>query len=162
MPDLDLLITAARDAIALTNVTLGERLARAAVNRGGGLVASELLARSLLWQGHAAEAEETLNSFDPDALDERDLVRWGLARIANLHWSMGDAERADEVLELLCEKVDSPAGSGCSSTGWRRRRGRSRISSPRPSRCRSGCSPRRTRIRPRSSGPRSAARWRWR
>lgn len=103
--DLELLLTAARDAIALTNVTLGERLARAAVNRGGGLVASELLARSLLWQGHAAEAEETLNSFDPEALDERDLVRWGLARIANLHWSMGDAERADEVLEVLCEKV---------------------------------------------------------
>lgn len=103
--DLELLITAARDAIALTNVTLGERIARAAVNRGGGLVASELLARSLLWQGHAAEAEETLNSFDADALDERDLVRWGLARIANLHWSMGDAERADEVLELLCERV---------------------------------------------------------
>ena len=103
--DLELLITAARDAIALTNVTLGERIARAAVNRGGGLVASELLARSLLWQGHAAEAEETLNSFDPDALDERELVRWGLARIANLHWSMGDAERADEVLNLLCEKV---------------------------------------------------------
>jgi DNA-binding NarL/FixJ family response regulator len=103
--DLELLITAARDAIALTNVTLGERIARAAVNRGGGLVASELLARSLLWQGHAAEAEETLNSFDPDALGERELVRWGLARIANLHWSMGDAERADEVLNLLCEKV---------------------------------------------------------
>jgi DNA-binding CsgD family transcriptional regulator len=104
-PDLELLITAARDAIALTNVTLGERLARAAVNRGGGLVASELLARSLLWQGHAAEAEETLSSFDPDALDGLDLVRWGLARIANLHWSMGDAESADEVLELLRDRV---------------------------------------------------------
>jgi len=104
-PDLELLVTAARDAIALTNVTLGERLARAAVNRGGGLVASELLARSLLWQGQAAEVEETLSAFDPDALNELDLVRWGLARIANLHWSMGDAESAGEVLELLREKV---------------------------------------------------------
>jgi DNA-binding CsgD family transcriptional regulator len=104
-PDLELLVTAARDAIALTNVTLGERLARAAVNRGGGLVASELLARSVLWQGRAAEAEETLSAFDPDGMDELDLVRWGLARIANLHWSMGDAESADEVLELLREKV---------------------------------------------------------
>lgn len=104
-PGLELLVSAARDAIALTNVTLGERLARAAVNRGGGLVASELLARSLLWQGQAAEAEETLNSFDPDTLDGLDLARWGLARIANLHWSMGDAESADEVLELLREKV---------------------------------------------------------
>jgi DNA-binding CsgD family transcriptional regulator len=104
-PQLALLITAARDAIALTNVTLGERLARAAVNRGGGLVASELLARALLWQGKAAEAEETLNSFDPDQMTELDLVRWGLARIANLHWSMGDAESADEVVELLRERV---------------------------------------------------------
>jgi DNA-binding CsgD family transcriptional regulator len=108
-PDLELLVTAARDAIALTNVTLGERLARAAANRGAGLVASELLARSLLWQGKAAEAEETLSSFDPDVLNERDLVRWGLARIANLHWSMGDAESADEVLELLRERVTDDA-----------------------------------------------------
>jgi DNA-binding CsgD family transcriptional regulator len=104
-PELDLLVTAARDAIALTNVTLGERLARAAVNRGGGLVASELLARSLLWQGKASEAEETLSSFDPDQMNELELVRWGLARIANLHWTMGDAESADEVLELLYDRV---------------------------------------------------------
>ena len=104
-PELDLLVTAARDTIALTNVTLGERLARAAVNRGGGLIASELLARSQLWQGNAAEAEETLSSFDPDQMSEVDLVRWGLARIANLHWNMGDAESADEVLELLRARV---------------------------------------------------------
>ncbi|MBS1691370.1 MAG: helix-turn-helix transcriptional regulator [Actinobacteria bacterium] len=104
-PELELLVSAARDAIALTNVTLGERLARAAVNRGGGLVASELLARSLLWQGKAAEAEETLSSFDPDGLNELDLARWGLARIANLHWSMGDAESADDVLELLRARI---------------------------------------------------------
>src|SRR6185312_7585501 len=107
-PDVDLLVSAARDAIALTNVTLGERLARAAVNRGGGLVASELLARSLLWQGNSAEAEETLNAFDPGKMNELELVRWGLVRIANLHWSMGDAEGADEVLDLLCDRVAHP------------------------------------------------------
>ena len=75
------------------------------MNRGGGLVASELLARSLLWQGNSAEAEETLSSFDPDQMNELELVRWGVVRIANLHWSMGDAESADEVLELLRDKV---------------------------------------------------------
>ena len=107
-PEVDLLVSAARDAIALTNVTLGERLARAAVNRGGGLVASELLARSLLWQGNSAEAEETLSAFDPNQMNELELVRWGLARIANLHWSMGDAEGADEVLDLLCDRVAHP------------------------------------------------------
>jgi DNA-binding CsgD family transcriptional regulator len=104
-PDLELLVTAARDAIALTNVTLGERLATAAVNRGGGLKASELLARSLLWQGKSAEAEETLSAFDADQMNELEMVRWGLARIANLHWSMGDAESADEVQKLLRDKV---------------------------------------------------------
>ena len=75
------------------------------MNRGGGLVASELLARSLLWQGNSAEAEETLIAFDPNSMNELELVRWGLVRIANLHWSMGDAEGADEVLELLRDKV---------------------------------------------------------
>src|SRR6478752_5637069 len=107
-PDVDLLVSAARDAIALTNVTLGERLARAAVNRGGGLDASELLARSLLWQGKASESEETLSLFDPDTMTVVELVRWGTARIANLQWSMGDAEGADEVLELLRSKLTHP------------------------------------------------------
>jgi DNA-binding NarL/FixJ family response regulator len=104
-PDVALLVAAAKDAVALTNITLGERLARAAVARGGGLVASELLARSLLWQGNAAECEQVLSAFDPAAMDEVELVRWGTARIANLHWSMGDAESADEVLDMLSSKV---------------------------------------------------------
>ena len=107
--DTELFAAAAQDAIALTNVTLGERLARAAVDRGGGLIARELLARSLLWQGKAAEAERILSAFDPDGMSELDLVRWGTARIANLHWSMGDAARADEVLQLLQRRVSHPA-----------------------------------------------------
>ena len=51
-PQTDLLVAAAQDAISLTNITLGERLARAAVIQGGGLMASELLARALMWQGN--------------------------------------------------------------------------------------------------------------
>jgi DNA-binding CsgD family transcriptional regulator len=107
--ETELFESAAQDAIALTNITLGERLARAAVARDGGLVTSELLARSLLWQGKAAEAEEVLSAFDPETMNELDLVRWGMARIANLHWSMGDAARAEEVLHLLQRKVTHPA-----------------------------------------------------
>jgi hypothetical protein len=59
----------------------------------------------MLWQGKAVEAEEVLRSFSPDQMDELDLVRWGLARVANLHWSMGDAQSADEVLHLLRARV---------------------------------------------------------
>ena len=107
--DAEVFATAAQDAIALTNITLGERLARTAVDLGGGLVAGELLARSLLWQGRAAESEAVLMTFEPDGMNELDLVRWGMARIANLHWSMGDAGRADEVLHLLQRQVSHPA-----------------------------------------------------
>ena len=102
---VSLLVAGAQDAIALTNVAVAERLGRAAVIHGGGLAASELLARALLGQDRTAEAEDVLRSFNPHQMDELDLVRWGLARIANLHWSMGDAQSADEVLHLLRERV---------------------------------------------------------
>jgi hypothetical protein len=93
---------------ARTSWQRAEHIARAAVERGGGLQAASLLARALLWQGNAAEAEAALSPFDPDELSELELVRWGLMRIANLHWAMGDAEGADEVLAMLRAKVSDP------------------------------------------------------
>ena len=102
---VDLLVAAADDAIALTNVALGERLARAAVESGGGLVAAELLARSLLWQGKTAAAEEILKTFDPDAMNEVELLGWGTVRMINLQLSMGDAAAAHQVLELLRNRI---------------------------------------------------------
>ena len=63
-----------------------------------------------LWQGNAAEAEQTLSLFDPDAMTEVDLLRWGAARIVNLQWSMGDSEGAREVLALLRDRVTRPGG----------------------------------------------------
>jgi DNA-binding CsgD family transcriptional regulator len=104
---VDLLLAAADDAITLTNVTLGERLARAAFERGGGVAAGELLARSLLWQGKAADAESALSAFDPDTMEEAELLGWGAVRIINLQLSMGDAEAAREVLELLRSRVNT-------------------------------------------------------
>jgi DNA-binding CsgD family transcriptional regulator len=100
-PTVDLLVAAADDAITLTNVILGERLARAAVDRGGGPAAIELLARSLMWQGKGADAEATLSDFDPDTMDETDLLGWAAVRIINLQLSMGDAQAAREVLDML-------------------------------------------------------------
>ena len=106
-PAVDLLLAAADDAITLTNVTLGERLARAAFDRGGGVAAGELLARSLLWQGKAADSESALSAFDPDTMEEAELLGWGAVRIINLQLSMGDAEAAREVLELLRSRVNT-------------------------------------------------------
>jgi hypothetical protein len=106
-PAVDLLMAAADDAIALTNITLGERLARAAFDRGGGLPASELLARSLMWQGKAADAESALSIFDPDMMDEAELLGWGTVRMINLQLSMSDAEAAHQVLELLRRRINT-------------------------------------------------------
>jgi DNA-binding NarL/FixJ family response regulator/tetratricopeptide (TPR) repeat protein len=106
--DLELFEAAAADAIGLANLPLGERFARAAVERRGGVEAADLLARALLWQGHRIEAERTLASFDPDQLNEVQLARWGSTRVSNLLWAMGDADRADEVLALIRGKVQHP------------------------------------------------------
>ena len=103
--DAALLIRAAEDALALTNVTAAERLARAAVDAGGGLLASEVLARSLLWQGKTVEAEAILGGYDPDALTEFELARWGIARVANLQWLLGDTAAAAEVLAMLQQRI---------------------------------------------------------
>lgn len=105
----ELLIAAAKDAIYLSNLPLGERLARAAYDRSGSLQAGELLSRALLWQGKPAAAEAILAKFDPDELDEWQLVRWGTPRASHLFWAMGDVDRAHEVLTLVRQRVQHPA-----------------------------------------------------
>lgn len=108
--DLDpgLLCEAARDALMLANVPMGERFARAALDGGAGLPAACLLARALMWQGEAAESDRVLRSFDPEDLDEVELVLWGAQRIGNLFWAVGDVAAANEVLALLTARVDTP------------------------------------------------------
>lgn len=107
--DTDLLIAATKDAIFLSNVPLGEHLARAAFERDGGLQAAELLSRALLWQGHPVEAEAVLARFAPDDLDELALVLWGIPRLSILFWSMGEVERAHQLLELIRQRVQHPS-----------------------------------------------------
>ncbi len=106
--DLALFEAAATDAIALADLPLAERFARAAVERRGGVEAADLLARALLWQGHRIEAERTLAAFDPGELTEPQLARWGGTRVSNLLWSMGDADRADDVLARVRAGVRHP------------------------------------------------------
>ncbi|MBB3606649.1 DNA-binding NarL/FixJ family response regulator [Mycolicibacterium sp. BK556] len=107
--DSGLLLAATKDAIFLSNVPLGEHLARAAFERDGGVQSAELLSRTLLWQGHPVEAEQILARFSPDDLDELQLVMWGIPRLSILFWSMGDVERAHQMLSLLWERVEHPS-----------------------------------------------------
>jgi DNA-binding NarL/FixJ family response regulator len=107
--DARFLVTAAKDAVSLANLPLGERLARKAFDAGGGMRAAELLSRALLWQGRPAEAEAILAGFDPDELNELELVQWGIPRLSTLFWAMGDVARAHQLLSLLDERVEHPA-----------------------------------------------------
>lgn len=106
--DDELLITAAKDAIYLSNLPLGERLARTAFERTGSLQAGELLSRALLWQGKPAAADAILARFAPGDLDELQIVQWGIPRLSTLFWSMGEVERAHEVLALVNSRVHTP------------------------------------------------------
>jgi DNA-binding NarL/FixJ family response regulator len=107
--DTELLVTAAKDAMFLSNLPLGERIARAAFERGGGVQEAELLSRALLWQGHPVQADEILTRFNPEDLDELQLCQWGIPHLSILFWSMGDVARANQVLALLRQRVRHPS-----------------------------------------------------
>ncbi len=106
--DSRVLLHAAADAIALMNIDTAERLARIAHADGGCFAASELLARSLMMQGKTLEAETILAAFDPESLNEFEFAWWAIARIANLRWSVGDAESAEQILDMLAQRVCHP------------------------------------------------------
>ncbi len=106
--EVGLLIRAAADAIALTNLVAAERFARTAEARGGGFRASELVARALLLQGRNREADAVLNAFDPESLNEFELAQWGITRVANLRWSIGDADGAEAILLMLQQRLTHP------------------------------------------------------
>ena len=103
------LVTAAKDAMSLYNVPLGERIARAALEHNGGLEAAEVLSRALLWQGRPDAADDALAQFDPDDLGELELVRWGIPRASTLFWGLDARDRAYEILALLEDRVRHPS-----------------------------------------------------
>lgn len=104
-----LLLAAAHDSTMLADVASGERFARAALDAGGGLEAAVLLARALMWQGDAQGSDRVLVGFDPETLGQVQVVRWGLQRIGNLFWCLGDAQRADQVIDQVRRRVTEPA-----------------------------------------------------
>ncbi|WP_019929744.1 LuxR C-terminal-related transcriptional regulator [Nocardia sp. BMG111209] len=106
--DTALLTSAAKDAIFLSNLSLGEELARAAWERDGGLREGELLARALLWQGRPGAADAILDGYDPDTLDQLELVQWVLPRASLQFWSLGDVERGRELMRLMDTRVEYP------------------------------------------------------
>jgi DNA-binding CsgD family transcriptional regulator/energy-coupling factor transporter ATP-binding protein EcfA2 len=115
-PDLDIIIDAAGSAVTMSNIALGEELARFALHRGGGLLAALVLADALSWQGRGNEAEAVLADIDLDGADEWLTVWSGCRRAANLFFGCGQVEQARLVLADVRDRVDSPATVGLVTT----------------------------------------------
>lgn len=93
----DLVLTAARRARLAFDLPLAGRLARLALEAGGGARAARLLGEILSLEGRYADAESLLASVPLDAEDpgERALVAMG--RSFNLFWGAGRREEAEDV-----------------------------------------------------------------
>jgi DNA-binding CsgD family transcriptional regulator len=107
--DLGTVVDAAASAVTMSNLVLGEQLARFALKHGAGIQAAIVLADAISWQGRGQEAEELLAGFDPDFGDELTVVRWGCLRAANLFFGCGRAAEARAVLDIVRERVTSDA-----------------------------------------------------
>jgi DNA-binding CsgD family transcriptional regulator len=92
-----LLLKAARQAAARFDHELNERLARAAVDAGGGPTAVRVLAETLEWQGRHAEAVAVMEGEPPAQGAER--VRWASIRAGNLYWGLERTAEAEEILK---------------------------------------------------------------
>jgi DNA-binding CsgD family transcriptional regulator len=92
-----LLLKAAGQAAARFDHELTERLARAAVDAGGGATAVRVLAEALEWQGRHAEAVAVMVGEPPVQVAER--ARWASIRGGNLYWGLERTTEAEEILQ---------------------------------------------------------------
>lgn len=97
-PDLGLIVRAARGAVTMLDLALGEKLARFAYDRGGGAAAATVLGLAMSWQGRADEAEQLMMAVTPDDADESTVVHLGCVRAMNLFFGCRRVRAAIEVL----------------------------------------------------------------
>ena len=107
-PDSGRLLAAAHQAVGLFDLTLAERLARAAAECGGGVDARLAQAFALSWLSRGEEAEEILAGLadESDAAPVLSLVTGG--RLGNLFWTL---RRTDEAERLLASTLAERRGT---------------------------------------------------
>jgi DNA-binding NarL/FixJ family response regulator len=93
-----LLTAGARHAIAQLDLPLAERLARTAVEEGGGFPAHAILVEAVRWQGRPALAERLAAAAAPAARSDDDRARLAAARALTLFCGLGQADQAGAVL----------------------------------------------------------------
>lgn len=102
----DLILGAARRAVTLGDLVTGERLARAAYERGGSFDAAIVLAHAMSWQGRGPEAEALLAGIRPEPGPQ--VVAWAVPRVANRFWTMHDAPGARTILREIVPQLIDP------------------------------------------------------
>ena len=94
----DLLERAAGQALAALDLVLAERLARAAVQAGGGFGARLLLGRALAGAGRAEEAHTLLAELELQAGSDAERAEVAIAIARNAFWGLERAAEADAAL----------------------------------------------------------------
>ena len=103
------LVAAAQQAEAAFDHALTERLARAALDVGGGVQAHMALGRALWQQGRAYDAERVWDQLADLVDDDEDRIAVALYRALNLFFQLGRCDEAEAVLEQLERRVPSAA-----------------------------------------------------
>ena len=107
-PDPGRLLAAAHQAVGLFDLTLGERLARAAAESGGGVDARLAQAFALSWLSRGEEAEEILAGCRGGAQTPRPLHVVTGGRLGNLFWTLRRTDEAERLLAATLAGVEGP------------------------------------------------------
>ncbi|MFN8032390.1 MAG: LuxR C-terminal-related transcriptional regulator [Mycobacterium sp.] len=108
-PDVNLLVDAAHGAVWLGDLSLADRLARAAIDAGAGPEPSLVRAHALSWLGRGVEAEAVLSDVAVGELSDELRGRLAFLRASNMLWALGDPARAKDIIDDASD-VTSPQG----------------------------------------------------
>ena len=108
-PDRVLLGEAARRAVELLDIPLGERLARAALAAGGGFEPRLTLGYALTWSGRGAEAETELAQLETLAETDAERVQAAIPRIGNLFWTLALPAQGEAVFAAVASTITDEA-----------------------------------------------------
>ncbi|SCL28934.1 DNA-binding response regulator, NarL/FixJ family, contains REC and HTH domains [Micromonospora nigra] len=105
--DPAMLLGAAGQAFARYDVPLATRLARAALDAGGGIDAAELLATILMFADRPTEALGVLDAVAADIPDNQRLARWLTVRAMVSYWGLSRESTVEEMARRGGKLTDS-------------------------------------------------------
>jgi DNA-binding NarL/FixJ family response regulator len=110
--DAAILSAASRRALRRFDYALAERLARKAVEVGGGLAASWALGDALIGRGDSAGGETVLAELAPRCRGDAARARLALLRASNLVFGLGQVAAAEDLLRAAAAQTADPQWRG--------------------------------------------------